>query len=148
MTIGALAKEAGVRPSAIRYYERLGLLPPPIRRSGRRDYDPDAVARLAIVQFALSTGFTLREAKRLVRGFPNTATAAARWQALASAKAADLDVLIERATAMKELLQRMSVNCDCDTLVQCGRSLARNRTRWAGADARPAVARLVRRSPG
>ena len=66
MTIGALAKEAGLRPSAIRYYERRGLLPPPIRRSGRRDYDPDAVAQLAIVQFALSTGFTVREAKQLV----------------------------------------------------------------------------------
>jgi len=58
VTIGSLARQAGVRPSAIRYYERLGLLPPPPRHGGRRSYDSDAVARLALVQFALATGFT------------------------------------------------------------------------------------------
>ena len=63
MTIGSLARKAGVRPSAVRYYERMGLLPAPLRRSGRRDYDPDAVAQLAVVRFALSTGFTLRETR-------------------------------------------------------------------------------------
>src|SRR5260370_26496278 len=69
MTIGQLGREAGIRPSAIRYYERLGLLPAPERRSGRRDYTDGAVAHLAVVQFALATGFTLRETRQLVRGF-------------------------------------------------------------------------------
>lgn len=132
MTIGSLAEQAGVRPSAIRYYERLGLLPAPPRRSGRRDYDPDAVAQLAVVQFALSTGFTLKETKQLVRGFSRSTPVAARWRDLAAAKAQDLDALIAKATAMKALLDRISTNCRCDTLIECGRGFARNRARWAG----------------
>ena len=131
MTIGTLAKQAGVAPSAIRYYERVGVLPAPLRRSGRRDYDPDAVAQLAIVQFAVSLGFTLRETKQLVQGFPNSASAASRWRQLASTKAKELDAVIARATMMKTMLERIGTNCRCDTLVQCGRQLARHRARWA-----------------
>ena len=136
-----MAAQAQIRPSAIRYYERLGLLPPPLRRSGRRDYDADAVAQLAVVQFALSTGFSLRETKQLVRGFVKGTPAASRWQALAATKAKDLDALIARATVMKTLLDRISTNCHCDTLVECGRAFARNRARWANADERRSVRR-------
>jgi MerR family redox-sensitive transcriptional activator SoxR len=132
VTIGALARLAGIRPSAIRYYERLGLLPAPLRRSGRRDYDPDAVAQLAVVQFALSAGFTLRDARQLVRGFSRSTSVSSRWRELAATKTKELDALIERATAMKALLEKISTNCRCDTLVECGRGLARNRSRWAG----------------
>jgi len=133
MTIGSLARKAGVRPSAVRYYERMGLLPAPLRRSGRRDYDPDAVAQLAVVQFALSTGFTLRETRQLVRGFSPAVAANARWRALASTKVNEIDRLIARATTMKALLERISANCKCDTLLECGRGLARNRERWAAS---------------
>lgn len=133
MTIGVLAERAGVRPSAIRYYERLGLLPAPPRQSGRRSYDPDAIAQLAVIQFALMTGCSLRETKRLVRGFLKDAPAGSRWRDLASAKMKDLDGLIARATEMKTLLQRISTNCQCNDLVECGRRLARNRARWAQA---------------
>jgi MerR family redox-sensitive transcriptional activator SoxR len=137
VTIGALAQEAGVRPSAIRYYERLGLLPAAQRRSGRRDYDRDAVAHLAVVQFALSTGFTLRDTKQLVRGFSTTTPAGSRWRDLAATKTKELDKLIARANTMKALLQRMSTNCQCDTLLDCGRGLARNRSRWSSEQLRP-----------
>lgn len=133
MTIGVLAERAGVRPSAIRYYERLGLLPAPPRQSGRRSYDPDAVAQLAVIQFALRTGCSLLETQRLVRGFSKDAPAGTRWRDLADAKMKDLDDLIARATAMKALLQRISTKCECSDLVECGRRLARNRERWAQA---------------
>src|ERR1700730_7429601 len=88
VTIGSLAQHSGLRPSAIRYYERMGLLPAPQRRSGRRDYDPDAVPQLAVVQFALSTGFTLRDTRQLVRGFSRETAASTRWRALAATKMA------------------------------------------------------------
>jgi MerR family redox-sensitive transcriptional activator SoxR len=90
MTIGQLAREAGIRPSAVRYYESLGLLTAPERRSGRREYTDSAVAHLAVVQFALATGFTLREARQLVRGFAAGTTAGARWRALAEIKLRDI----------------------------------------------------------
>jgi MerR family redox-sensitive transcriptional activator SoxR len=131
MTIGSLARQAGVRPSAVRYYERMGLLPPPLRRSGRRDYDPDAVAQLAVVQFALATGFTVRDTRQLIRGFSPGVATSARWRALAATKREEIDGLIARAKTMKALLQRISTNCRCEALVDCGRGLARNRERWS-----------------
>jgi MerR family redox-sensitive transcriptional activator SoxR len=131
VTIGALAQEAGLRPSAIRYYERLGLLPTPHRRGGRRDYDPDAVAQLAVIQFARSAGFTLRDTRQLVRGFSPAMAAGPRWRALTATKVREIDALIGRAMAMKALLERVSANCSCDTLIECGRGLARNRERWS-----------------
>src|SRR5262249_4668938 len=133
MTIGVLAERAGVRPSAIRYYERLGLMPAPPRQSGQRSYDPDAVSQPAVIQFALMTGCSLRYTKRLGRGFSRDAPAGSRWRDLANAKLKDLDNLIARATAMKALLARISTNCECRDLVECGRRLARNRERWSKA---------------
>jgi MerR family redox-sensitive transcriptional activator SoxR len=131
MTIGSLARQAGVRPSAVRYYERMGVLPTPLRRSGRRDYDPDAVAQLAVVQFALATGFTLRETRQLIRGFSPAVAGSARWRALAATKIQEIDGMMARAKTMKALLQRISANCKCETLAECGRGLAHNRERWS-----------------
>ena len=50
MTIGAVAAQAGRRPSSIRYYEQIGLLPRPDRVSGRRVYGPDTVRTLAVIE--------------------------------------------------------------------------------------------------
>ncbi len=133
MTIGALARQAGRRPSAVRYYERLGLLPAPVRRSGRRDYEPQAIAQLAVVQFACAAGFTLREIRQLIRGFSPAVAASARWRALASTKIEEIEAQIARAETMKALLERISAKCTCHTLVECGRGLARNRARWSAA---------------
>ena len=130
VTIGVLARHAGVRPSAIRYYERLGVMPAPPRRSGRRDYDSGAIAQLAVVQFALAAGFSLRDAKRLMREFSRTTPAHSRWRELAEDRIKELDQVIARATARKGLLQRITTNCHCNTLTDCGRALAQNRARW------------------
>ena len=69
MTVGEFARHAGLRASAVRYCERLGLLPPPPRRSGRRVYGPEAFAHLALVRVARECGFTLEETRQLLRGF-------------------------------------------------------------------------------
>ena len=62
MRIGELAQQAGVEASTIRYYERIGLMPPPTRTgSGYRDYGDDAAARLGYIQAAQSIGFSLGE---------------------------------------------------------------------------------------
>jgi DNA-binding transcriptional MerR regulator len=94
-------------------------------------YDPDAVVQLAVVQFALSAGFTLGDTRQLVRGFSPATAAGTRWRALAATKVREIDALIARATAMRALLQRISANCSCETLIECGRGHARNRERWS-----------------
>jgi MerR family copper efflux transcriptional regulator len=67
MTIGSLAKRAGVNIDTIRYYERNGLLPEPARRlSGYREYGPTDVARLRFIMRAKDLGFTLAEINELL----------------------------------------------------------------------------------
>ena len=67
MTIGRLAKEAGVNIDTIRYYERNGLIPKPVRRpSGYREYETGDVRRLRFIGRAKQLGFTLAEIAELM----------------------------------------------------------------------------------
>jgi len=118
LAIGEVARRAGLRPSALRYYERLGLLPAPRRESGRRRYDDAVLTRLQVISFARECGFSLREIGQLFAGRPYSAT----LRRLASRKLADLEQAIARCHAMQALL-RMALRCDCLTLEQCGRRI-------------------------
>ena len=67
LTIGRVARTAGVAIDTIRYYEREGLLPVPARRlSGYRDYTPDAITRLRFIRRAKELGFSLPEIRELL----------------------------------------------------------------------------------
>ena len=65
LTIGEVARRAGVATSALRYYEELGLLHPARRRSGRRHYDPAALDVVGAILLLQDVGFTLAEIGRL-----------------------------------------------------------------------------------
>jgi MerR family transcriptional regulator, redox-sensitive transcriptional activator SoxR len=69
MTISELAHQARIPISAIRYYEKVGLLPQPRRVSGRRIYGSDALDYLALIRFGQWAGFSLRELKFLMTRF-------------------------------------------------------------------------------
>jgi MerR family redox-sensitive transcriptional activator SoxR len=118
LSIGEVARRAGIQPSALRYYESIGLMPAPRRVSGRRRYDESAVRMLKIVQLAQSAGFSIAEIQVLLHGFSSDTPPAARWQPLASRKIAELDALILRAQQMKRLLET-GLNCDCLRLEDC-----------------------------
>src|SRR6185295_5323625 len=66
ISIGEAARRSGLRPSAIRYYERRDLLPRPPRRSGRRCYDPAIVTRLTIIAGSRRAGLSIREIRTLL----------------------------------------------------------------------------------
>jgi DNA-binding transcriptional MerR regulator len=67
MRIGELARESGLAPSAVRYYERTGLLPAPRRTaSGYRSYADDALDRLAFIRSAQAVGLTLAEVRQVL----------------------------------------------------------------------------------
>ena len=125
-TISAIARQVGLRPSAIRYYEQIGLLPAPARVSGRRQYDYAVLKRLAVVQRARECGFTLEEIRRLFFGFGPRTAISARWRALCSRKYADLDQTVKRIRGMQELLSRMQARCRCQSVEQCGSGILRS----------------------
>lgn len=121
LTISAVARRAGIRPSAIRYYESVGLLPRPGRVSGRRRYGPDVLPQLALIAAAQQMGFTIVEIGTLLHGFDAATPASERWQVLATGKLLEIDALIARAQSMKQLLEQ-ALCCGCLTLDACARA--------------------------
>jgi len=118
MTIGAVARRVGIATSAIRYYEAIGLLPPPARLNGRRRYDAGTVQRLCVIERAQRAGFTLGEIRELFFGFAVGTRPAARWEALARRKLAELEEQLARTRAMQALLHE-GLRCGCLTMEQC-----------------------------
>ena len=123
MSIGEVARRAGVRPSALRYYERVGgLLPPPERENGRRRYDGEVLRevldRLAVVRVAQLAGFTISEIRTLLDGFCEDTPPSERWRLLAEEKLPEVEALVERASGMKNLLER-GLRCECLRLEEC-----------------------------
>jgi MerR family transcriptional regulator, redox-sensitive transcriptional activator SoxR len=115
LTIGELARRTGLRTSARRSYEHLGLLRPATRVGGQRRYHPSAVQQLAVLALLQETGFALAELAELAA---DPATARARWPTLAQAKLAEVDAQIRQATAAKQLLED-ALGCDCPQPGQC-----------------------------
>jgi MerR family redox-sensitive transcriptional activator SoxR len=137
MKIGALAKNAGIRPSAIRFYERAGVLPPASRKSGQRHFGSDAARYLAVIEFARKAGFTIAEIKVLFNGFEEVRPASVRWKELAQKKWIDMESQIERLKGMQRLLEN-SMQCRCIRLEDCGRMmLAESRQALEARVARP-----------
>lgn len=65
--IGELATRSGLTPDTLRYYERVGLLPPPRRTTGGfRVYPPETLERLRFIKQAQALGLTLHEIRELV----------------------------------------------------------------------------------
>jgi MerR family redox-sensitive transcriptional activator SoxR len=122
LSISAVAQRAGLQPSAVRYYERVGLLVPPPRAHGQRRYDPQVLQRLAVIDVAQQAGFTIAEIKTLLHGFDAATPAAARWLALAEGKLPEVDALIARAHEMKRIIE-VSLRCGCLTLEECALTL-------------------------
>src|SRR5215467_9487120 len=95
LTISEVANQIGLRPSAIRYYEQIGILPPAQRVSGQRRYDVTALHRLVMIQRARQTGFTLTEIKELFFGFRAGTPPSARWQKMKARKIIELNAMLE-----------------------------------------------------
>lgn len=122
--IGEVARRAGVRPSAVRYYEERGLIAPDTRRGGKRVYAEEAVERMTLIMFAKQLGFTLDEIRMLLSGFSNDVTAGERWATLAADKIAQLDVMAKRIEVVRAALERIS-HCECSDLDECAHSIAK-----------------------
>jgi MerR family transcriptional regulator, redox-sensitive transcriptional activator SoxR len=145
LSIGEAASRAGIRTSAIRYYETVGLIPAPDRISGQRRYEGDVVHRLGLIAVAKEAGFSLDEVRTLLDSADRGQPAHRELRALAERKLPEVDALIERAQAVREWL-RTAAGCGCDSLDDC-RLFATSDSRIEGGHALDELKVIQRAQP-
>lgn len=126
LRIGEVAARSGIATSAIRYYEKQGLIARPARRSGWRVYDASVLDRIALIELAKRAGFRLAEIRGLLAGVARRTPPGERWRALTRAKRIELDERIAEARRMQRVLDAVE-RCRCPTLADCGRAMKRRR---------------------
>ncbi len=123
MKIGELARRTGLNASAIRYYERMGLLAAPYRTGGQRRYPAEAIHRVLLIRFAGEMGFTLAEIKIFLSGLRDNSPVGPRWRKLAVHKIKEAERTIERSLRLKSLFQHL-LCCHCASLQDCVQRLS------------------------
>ena len=118
LTIGEVAGLAGKSPSAIRYYEQIGLLPEPERVNGRRRYDAGIVRTLAVIETGQRAGLALDEIKLLLSASPDDAAAIGRLREVANRKLPEIVALIQRSELVRGWLE-CAARCECPNLDEC-----------------------------
>ncbi|MCX4552380.1 MerR family transcriptional regulator [Streptomyces sp. NBC_01387] len=116
--IGDLARRVRMQPSALRYYESVGLLTPAERVGGRRVYPVGTVRRIALIKMAQRAGFTLSEIRRLLDSAADRG-ATRQWRALAERKIPELDQFIEDTQALRNAVADC-LACGCMNFDNCG----------------------------
>jgi MerR family redox-sensitive transcriptional activator SoxR len=117
-SIGEIADKFGINASSIRYYERIGLLPPSKRISGKRRYDETIFQKLGIIQLAKAAGLSIEEIQTLLHEFPEDTPPSQRWNVLAKKKIIELDERMAQIQKMKAMLEK-TLECQCPTLDDC-----------------------------
>ena len=118
LTISEVAKRAGIRASAIRYYESIQLLPPPKRVAGRRRYNAEILRRISFIQVSQAAGLTIAEIQTLMNELDGDMPLSERWQTLARQKLDEVDALMRKVQGMKLILAN-GLNCRCSNLDEC-----------------------------
>ena len=106
MTIGRLAKAAGINVETIRYYQRIGLIPEPQKpQGGHRRYPPAVLERIAFIRRAQQLGFSLEEVKKLLGLAEGRNRREVRQ--IAESKYALLEARIDQLNEMRRKLKRL-----------------------------------------
>jgi Cu(I)-responsive transcriptional regulator len=113
LTIGKLAKKAGIGIETVRFYERQGLVaPPPRTEANYRVYPEEEVARLRFIKRAKALGFTLNEIKDLLALTHDPHATRADIKARTLAKMEDVNRKIHDLTRIKAALEHLAAECD------------------------------------
>jgi MerR family transcriptional regulator, redox-sensitive transcriptional activator SoxR len=118
LAIGEVAECTGKRPSSIRYYEQIGLLPEPVRMHGQRRYEPETLRTLAVIDTAQRAGLTLEEIKTLLAASPEDESAVDRLREVADRKLPQITALIQRTQLVLSWLES-AARCECPNLDEC-----------------------------
>jgi MerR family transcriptional regulator, redox-sensitive transcriptional activator SoxR len=115
LTIGEVARRAGVAATTLRYYEQIGLVPPPRRLGGQRRYDDSVLTRLEVIRLCKSAGFALEEIQLL---FADDVPGRPASRALAEAKLAEIDAQMESLTRARAVIE-WGMRCRCPSIDSC-----------------------------
>lgn len=115
LTIGEVARQAGVAATALRYYEQIGLVPEPARLGGQRRYDDSILARLEVIALCKAAGFSLEEIQLL---FADDAPGRPVSRALAEAKLAEIDARIASLARARAVIE-WGMRCTCPSIDSC-----------------------------
>lgn len=118
LTIGEVAERVHRRPSSIRYYEAIGLLPDPIRVNGRRRYRTDTIRTLAVIETSRRGGLTLDEIKLLLDASPDDDASVERLREVAERKLPEIEALLARTEFVRTWLL-VAARCQCPSLNDC-----------------------------
>ena len=130
MTIGELADRVGAAPSALRYWERAGLLGDVERVDGRRRYPPETPARIGVIRLCQDAWFGIGEIRTLLDTDPEGGGA---WRVAGKQKLADLRDQIARLEAAAEFVEHV-LHCPHPSLSACPTFAAFVRWRVEGGE--------------
>jgi Cu(I)-responsive transcriptional regulator len=120
MNIGQAAQASGVSQRMIRHYEKIGLIPKPVRRgSGYRDYSDADAHRLKFVANARDLGFPIEEIRTLLDLWNDRARASSEVKALALSRAEELSRKAAALEAMQATLRELAEACHGDDRPEC-----------------------------
>jgi DNA-binding transcriptional MerR regulator len=120
LTIGDLSRATGCNAQTIRYYEKIGLLPCPLRTAGKqRRYNARHLSLLAFVRHARTLGFPLEAIRELLDLAAHPALPCAGADALARAQLRDVDDRIDRLQGLRRELKRMIDECEGKRVERC-----------------------------
>lgn len=119
LTIGELTRRSGLAASALRYYEREGLISATRTSGGQRRYERAVLRRLAFIRAARSVGLSLEEVREALAGLPAARTPTkADWTAISRSWSKRLDEQIEALVALRDKLDSC-IGCGCLSLARC-----------------------------
>jgi MerR family redox-sensitive transcriptional activator SoxR len=119
LTIGEVAERSGVAPSALRFYEREGLIESERTDGGQRRYHRDVLRRIAFVRAAQRVGLSLDDIRSSLATLPGSRTpTAADWQRLSRSWRPLLDERIAELERLRDSLDSC-IGCGCLSLRSC-----------------------------
>lgn len=120
MKIGELAAATSTKVETVRYYERIGLLPPPARTSGNyRSYSRDHLARLSFIRRARDLGFALEAVRELLALSDDKGKSCEAIDAIARVHLTEIDRKILDLVALRTELDRVIGSCSRGTVADC-----------------------------
>ena len=132
MKIGEVAQQLNMPSSTIRYYEKKGLIPPPERVSGQREFSQQTLMTLRFVQLCQAAGFTIGEIHTLLENPTDESNADGLWQAAVAAKRKDVAQQMQDLKQIDSVLDALA-HCRCESIEECvGQALTDER--WSRAE--------------